>query len=100
MSKGGTYAVDHAEDPRWRSPDGISQLVQEIRAELGKDRGPEVMNLKEAAGFLGVDHKTLAAAALAGEVPSQKLGKRWLFSRTALVAWLGQCKSAASGRLR
>jgi excisionase family DNA binding protein len=51
--------------------------------------GQEVMKTVEAAAFLGVPPKLLAKWAKAGKVPCQKPGKGYLFSKTALLAWLG-----------
>ena len=53
----------------------------------------EVMDADEVAGFLGVDRKTVYDSAGRGEIPCRRLGKRLLFSRTAIVAWLGVCKA-------
>ncbi len=50
----------------------------------------EVMDVEQTAGFLGVDRKTVYDYAGRGEIPHQRLGKRLLFSRTAIVAWLGE----------
>lgn len=56
---------------------------------------PEVMDAEEVAAFLRVDRKTVYDYAGCGSIPHQRLGKRLLFSRTALVAWLGACKAAS-----
>ena len=58
--------------------------------------GSEVMTADQVAGFLGLDRKTVYDYANRGELPSQKLGKRVLFSRTQIVAWLRGCESALS----
>lgn len=50
---------------------------------------PEVMDADQLAVFLGVDRKTVYDYAGRGEIPHQRLGKRLLFSRSAIVAWLG-----------
>ena len=48
----------------------------------------EVLNTVQAAELLGVDRKLLARWAKKGKVPCRKPGKGYLFSRTALLAWL------------
>lgn len=58
----------------------------------------EGMNADDVAAFLGVDRKTVYDYANRGHIPHQRLGKRLLFSRTALVSWLGACKSASAER--
>jgi len=55
----------------------------------------EVMNLQEAADFLGTSRQTLAKMARAGDVPYRPFGRggsgerpSYRFSRTALLDWL------------
>jgi excisionase family DNA binding protein len=47
------------------------------------------MDADEVAVFLGVDRKTVYDYAGRGEIPHRRLGKRLLFSRSAIVEWLG-----------
>ncbi len=54
----------------------------------------EVLNAAQVAQLLGVDRKTIYEAARLGEIPHQRLGRRLLFSRTAILAWLDSCRSA------
>lgn len=49
----------------------------------------EVMSVIECAAFLGVDRKTVYDYAARGVLPCARLGRRILFSRQALVLWLG-----------
>lgn len=48
----------------------------------------EVLTADAAADLLKVSRWTLYAAANRGEVPHRRLGKRLLFSRSALMRWL------------
>lgn len=57
------------------------------RAALRED-APEVLTLEEAAAWLRVDVAALITTAERGEVPGQKIGQQWRFSRAALLAWL------------
>lgn len=58
---------------------------------------PEVMDAEQVAAFLGVDRKTVYEYAGRGAIPCRRLGKRLLFSRRALVLWLGgECSKASS----
>lgn len=58
---------------------------------------PEVMDADQAADFLGVDRKTVYEYAGRGAIPCRRLGKRLLFSRRALVLWLGgECSKGLS----
>ena len=56
----------------------------------------EVMDAEEVAAFLRVDRKTVYDYAGRGAIPCQRLGKRLLFSRAALVSWLAACRSQGS----
>jgi excisionase family DNA binding protein len=56
----------------------------------------ETMSADEVAAFLGVDRKTVYTAANRNQIPHRRLGKRILFSRTALALWLtGTCKGSS-----
>ncbi len=58
------------------------------------DANKEVMTADEVAAFLGVDRNTVYDYAGRGVIPHQRLGKRVLFRRGALVSWLDtSCKA-------
>ncbi|HED03694.1 MAG TPA: DNA-binding protein [Candidatus Fraserbacteria bacterium] len=48
----------------------------------------EILTLEEAAALLEVSPRALREAAARGEVPAQKVARRWRFSRFALHRWL------------
>ena len=50
----------------------------------------DILCADEVAAWLKVDRKTVYNAAARGKIPHQRLGKRLLFSRGALVAWLSR----------
>lgn len=58
--------------------------------------GSDVLTADEVAEFLGLDRKTVYDYAGRGEIPCQRLGKRILFSRAALVSWLAPCSKGSS----
>jgi excisionase family DNA binding protein len=58
----------------------------------------EVMTADEVAAFLGVDRNTVYDYANRGVIPHQRLGKRILFRRGALVSWLDSACKATSTR--
>lgn len=58
----------------------------------------EIMCADDVATWLGVDRKTVYNAAARGKIPCQRLGKRVLFSRHALVSWLA-CGSGSARRM-
>jgi len=59
--------------------------------------GTDVMTADEVATLLRLDRKTVYDYAGRGEIPCQRLGKRILFSRAALVSWLSACKGSSDG---
>lgn len=50
----------------------------------------DVMTLSEAARFLRICRQTLRIHVDAGRIPCRKVGKRYLFSRLALLDWLSK----------
>jgi excisionase family DNA binding protein len=61
------------------------------------DADKEVMTADEVAAFLGVDRNTVYDYAGRGVIPHQRLGKRILFRRGALVTWLdASCKATST----
>jgi excisionase family DNA binding protein len=70
---------------------------------LELDRGParanapcDVLTADEVAELLRLDRKTVYDYAARGEIPCQRLGKRMLFSRAAIMTWLGANVAACS----
>lgn len=55
---------------------------------------PDVLNVEQAAAFLGLSASATYAAVRAGEIPARQVGRRWLVSREALVAWLARSGGA------
>ncbi len=56
----------------------------------------DIMTADEVSEFLRLDRKTVYDYAGRGEIPCQRLGKRILFSRAALVSWLASCSKGSS----
>ena len=54
------------------------------------------MSADEVAAFLGVDRNTVYDYAGRGVIPHQRLGKRILFRRGALLSWLEGCKATST----
>ena len=52
------------------------------------DGGREVMDVVEAADYLGVARDTMYHYALGGVVPAFRLGNRWRFKRSLLDSWM------------
>jgi excisionase family DNA binding protein len=48
----------------------------------------EVMDIRQAADYLGISGDTLYRYASEGFIPAFKLGNRWRFKRSLLDAWM------------
>lgn len=55
----------------------------------------EVMDIRQAADYLGISGDTLYRYASEGFVPAFKLGNRWRFKKSLLDAWMDE-KSGVS----
>jgi excisionase family DNA binding protein len=53
----------------------------------------EILNLEQAADYLGVSSKTFQKVLREGEMPGRKVGREWKFSRRALETWIANSKS-------
>ena len=58
----------------------------------------DVLTADEVAAILRVDRKTVYEFAGRGEIPCRRLGRRILFSRRALMAWLDHARPRRAGR--
>lgn len=84
MFTGGMHVIQHVHSGRLQPP--LPHL-----APVG-----DIMTADEVAEFLRLDRKTVYDYAGRGEIPCQRLGKRILFSRAALVSWLASCSKGSS----
>lgn len=49
---------------------------------------PEVLTVQQAAKLLGLGLHTVYEATNRGEIPHRRVGRRILYSRAAILAWL------------
>lgn len=56
----------------------------------------EVMDIRQAAGYLGISSDTLYRYASEGFVPAFKLGNRWRFKKSLLDAWMDRQSGATA----
>ena len=54
----------------------------------GSELPPRILNLNEAAAFVGLAKATVYKLTSAGTIPHAKRGKKLVFEREALEAWL------------
>ena len=57
----------------------------------------EVMNIRQAAQYLGVSADTLYKYVSEGRIPAFRLGNRWRFMKALLDGWMQQQSAPASG---
>ena len=57
---------------------------------------PECMSAHELAAYLRVNRKTVYEYATKNVIPCRRLGRRLVFSRPAIVAWLARIPPAAT----
>ena len=58
----------------------------------------EVMNVEQAARYLGVSPDTLYKYLSEGQVPAFKLGNRWRLKKTTLDRWMERQSQAREGK--
>jgi excisionase family DNA binding protein len=58
----------------------------------------ECLCAEQLARFLGVNRKTVYEYAARNVIPHRRLGRRIVFSRQQVVAWLGACKASPTGK--
>ena len=71
----------------------VATVLTDETADAAGDRR-DVIAAEAVAMLLGVNRKTVYDAASRGQLPSRRLGRRLLFSRSAVLAWL-QCKASS-----
>jgi excisionase family DNA binding protein len=54
---------------------------------MSSSASKQIMNVQEAAAFLGISDRTLEEQARQGTVPAVKAGREWRFTRTSLLLW-------------
>jgi excisionase family DNA binding protein len=59
-----------------------------VRSNLLVPEVREVMDIRQASGYLGISPDTLYKYASEGFIPAFKLGNRWRFKRSRLDEWM------------
>lgn len=60
-------------------------MISEKRTEKHLE---EVWNARQVADFLGMGINQVYMAAANGEIPAGRAGRRWFFSKAAIMRWL------------
>ena len=61
---------------------------------------PEVMNIRQASGYLGVSPDTLYKYVSQDKIPAFKLGNRWKFKKALLDRWMESQSSGGESTLK
>ena len=67
-----------------------------MKAQTAGTEPREVMDIRQAADYLGISADTLYKYAAEGFVPAFKLGNRWRFKRSRLNDWMDQQSSGGN----
>ena len=67
-----------------------------MKAQTAATEQREVMDIRQAADYLGISADTLYKYASEGFVPAFKLGNRWRFKRSRLNDWMDQQSSGGN----
>jgi excisionase family DNA binding protein len=57
----------------------------------------DVMDIRQAAGYLGISPDTLYKYSSSGFIPAFKLGNRWRFKLSILDQWMVERSNAPKG---
>jgi excisionase family DNA binding protein len=66
----------------------IPNFQQRERIMKPKERGHEILTIKEVSDLLQVHPVTLYRLIKEGKVPSFRIGKHWRFHRGRIVRWM------------
>jgi excisionase family DNA binding protein len=67
-----------------------------MKAQTAGTELREVLDIRQAADYLGISADTLYKYAYEGFVPAFKLGNRWRFKRSRLNDWMDQQSSGGN----
>ena len=61
-----------------------------MKSAVARNEIREVMDIRQAAGYLGISPDTLYKYASESFIPAFKLGNRWRFKKSRLDDWMDQ----------
>ena len=67
-------------------------------AGIAKMAMREVMDIRDAAEYLGISPDSLYKYASEGFIPAFKLGNRWRFKRSLIESWMEQQSGVAAAK--
>ena len=66
-----------------------------MRSSAVRSETREVMDIRQAAGYLGISSDSLYKYASEGFIPAFKRGNRWRFKKSLIDAWMDRQSSVA-----
>jgi excisionase family DNA binding protein len=66
-----------------------------MRSSAARNEIREVMDIRQAAGYLGISSDSLYKYASEGFIPAFKLGNRWRFKKSLIDEWMDRQSSAS-----
>lgn len=72
----------------------LKESVLEVLSEVHKENPDQLMNIQEAAAFLGLAVNTLYEKTSERLIPHYKQGKKVIFKKSELIGWI------ESGRIK
>ncbi len=66
-----------------------------MRSSVARSEIREVMDIRQASGYLGISPDSLYKYASEGLIPAFKLGNRWRFKKSRIDEWMDQQSSAS-----
>jgi excisionase family DNA binding protein len=87
------------QDPVWTQELAGPPMPTEAEWEVGHHsfrpaEAPEVLTPAQLGELLQVEEERVVELAEQGELPGRKVGEEWRFSRSAILAWLGEEREA------
>lgn len=85
-------------DPVWTQELAGPPMPAEAEWEIGRHsfrpaETLEVLTSVQLAELLQVEEEAVVELAESGELPGRKVGEEWRFSRSAVLAWLGEVQA-------
>lgn len=77
------------------SIEALADAITQKMLANGNIERPRLLNLEQAAAYLGMTADAIKNKALLGQVPAVKVDKKWRFDRVDLDRWIEDHKRSA-----
>ena len=82
----------------WLAP-AYPDMVEKNEGNMMADAADQAMTVRDVAGYLNVDEKTVYRLAKRGDLPGFKVAGAWRFKRSDLDGWIDLQKKAAQKKV-